>query len=181
MKHHRLLIALSVILPNIAATSPPAQPSLLPVINCQYHFSKALKTIDHSVIETWAKQAALQIFELSSAHTEADLEALKPCFTDQGWQGFNLAFQKSGNLEAIKAQQLDVHATLKGQPVFETTQENLWKISIPIDVSYQSKTETRHQSLSVHLLITRKSSGDLGIQQVVAAPTQPEHQPSPST
>lgn len=152
-------------------------PSALPTIDCTYQFSKDVTTIDAGVIETWAKHAAIKLFTFNNAELTKQLDALKLCFTDQGWQGFNAAFQKSGNLDAIKSRQLTVSATLKGDLSIQVNKDNQWKVSVPMDVVYQNKDNKIDQSLTVSLLITRKSTGGLGILQVIAVPQQKAGQP----
>ncbi len=156
-----------------AVDATPAQPSpssSLPTIDCNYQFSKDATTIDPTVIETWSKHAALQLFTFNNAELPAQLSALKNCFTEQGWQGFNTAFQKSGNLDAIKARQLVVSATIKGEVTIQVTKDNQWKVSLPMDVVYQNKDNKIDQSLTVSLLIIKKPTGGLGLLQIVAVP-----------
>lgn len=152
----------------------------LPVIDCHYQFSKDLKNIEPSIVETWARHAAVQLFTFNNAELTKQLETLKLCFTDQGWQGFHAAFQKSGNLDAIKSRELEVSSAIKGKVSIETVKENQWKVSLPMDILYQNKENKIDQSLTVNLLITRKPSGGLGILQVIAAPQQKETPPQDS-
>lgn len=141
-------------------------------VNCDYHFAKEMQVIDPSLIEAWSKNAAVQAFNFEHTKLDAQLAALKPCFTDQGWQGFNLAFQKSGNLEAIKSKQLMVSSEINGSPSLDAVKDNQWKIALPVQVTYQNKEQKLNQSLIINLLITRKPSGDLGIMQIVAIPVK---------
>ncbi len=159
------------------ATTSLASTSSLPTIDCTYQFSKDAVTIEATVVETWAKHAAVELFTFNNAELAKQLDALKRCFTDQGWQGFNTAFQKSGNLDAIKSRELSVSATLKGNPSVQVNKDNQWKVSIPMDVVYQNKENKINQSLTVNLLITRKPTGGLGILQVIAVPQQKIGQP----
>lgn len=139
-------------------------------VNCDYHFAKDMKVIDTSLIETWSKNAALQAFNFEPTKLDVQLASLKACFTDQGWQGFNLALQKSGNLQAIKSKQLVVSSESTGNPTLNAIKDNQWKITLPMQVTYHNAEQKLNQSLTINLLITRKSSGDLGIMQIVAVP-----------
>lgn len=152
-------------------------PSALPTIDCHYQFAKDLTTIDPSVVEIWSKHAAIQLFTLNNSELKQQLDELKLCFTDQGWQGFNTAFEKSGNLEAIKTRQLSVFASQQGHVTMEVNKDNQWKVAIPLHVTYQNKDNKIEQTLMVNLLITRKPSGSLGILQVIATPQKSQSAP----
>ena len=99
--------------------------------------------------------------------------SLKNCYTDQGWQGFNEALQKSGNITAIKSQNLTVSSQVDGDLKLNAIKDNQWKVTIPLQVVYQNDKEKLTQLLTVDLLIGRKISGDLGIIQMIAAPRDP--------
>ena len=60
------------------------------------------------MIKTWAEAAAMQSFSFNPNSLDNELSQLKTCYTNQGWQGFNDALQKSDNLSAIKSQYLTV-------------------------------------------------------------------------
>ncbi|MFY7698115.1 MAG: DotI/IcmL family type IV secretion protein [Legionella sp.] len=147
---------------------PAIQPS--PTINCEYHLAQNTTTIDQSLIATWSEQAAIQSFDFNAAKLDAQLKALQPCFTDQGWQSFNEALEKSGNIDAIRSQQLSVSSKRDGELKVTTSKDNEWNVSIPLQVIYQNEKEKVTQSLRVDLLIGRQTSGDLGIMQIIATP-----------
>ncbi len=153
--------------PVVAAQPAPQVPA---VMSCDTHFPKDTKVIDSAIMESWATTAALQSFRFDPASIEPQLLALKPCYTDQGWQGFNDALKKSGNLDAIKSKQLVVSSQLGGKANLQAVKENQWKITIPLQVIYQNTQQKITQSLTVDLLVSRKASGDLGIMQLIAIP-----------
>jgi hypothetical protein len=148
--------------------TPPPQP-----IDCQYHIAPKTSTVENSVITTWSQNAAVQSFDFSPTSFDMQLEKLKPCFTEQGWEGFNDALQKSGNINAIKNQNLNVSSQVDGEVKLTPIKENQWKLNVPLQVVYQNNTEKLTQLLSVDLLVGRKTSGDLGIMQIIATPRNP--------
>ncbi len=160
----------------VAPTAPTTQatpaPQTLPTMDCHYHFSKDMKTIDLALVKQWAEKAVVQSFDFNSTSIDNELLALKSCFTDQGWQGFDQAFNASGNLNAIKKQQLAVSSQLNGKASVQFVKDNQWKASLPLQVTYQNKEHKLVQALTVDLLISRKSSGDLGIMQLIAIPSK---------
>ncbi|MCW8444368.1 DotI/IcmL/TraM family protein [Fluoribacter gormanii] len=170
-------------IPSINPAQAPAAP-----INCEYKIPAETKTIDQSLVLKWAAKAVTQSFDFDPNNLDAQLQKLQPCFTEQGWTGFNTALQKSGNLEAIKSQKLTVSSQVDGQVILTEAKDNQWKINLPLQVVYQNDKEKVTQLLSVDVTIGRKMTGDLGITQMIAAPrgtvTQklpPDFNPNPAT
>jgi hypothetical protein len=161
-------------LPAETSVMPSSQttPQVPPPINCKYHFPVETNIISQIDLTTWASRAATQSFDFSPTLIDNELSELKSCYTDQGWQGFNDALKKSGNIEAIKSQQLTVSSQVIGEVTMTSVKENQWKMSVPLQVVYQNSKEKLTQQLSVQLLVGRKVSGDLGIMQMIATPQQ---------
>ncbi len=154
-----------------------------PAIDCNYRIPAGNTAIDSKLITTWAEKAVLQSFNFTPAQIQNQLDTLKLCYTDQGWKGFNEALQKSGNIDSIKTQQLNVSSQTDGQSTVNTVKDNQWKISLPILVVYQNDKEKVTQHLVVNLLVGRKPNGDLGIMQLIAtapAPGTVSVEPSPT-
>ena len=163
---------------NPSPISAPAAPSSVPapqpepVIDCKYRIPAETTNIQQSIISTWAEKAAVQSFAFNPATIDEELASLKACYTDQGWQGFNDALKKSGNIDAIKSQHLTVNSQVDGELKVNPVKDNQWKVTVPVQVVYQNDKEKLTQLLSVDLLIGRKISGDLGIMQMIATPRQ---------
>lgn len=153
--------------PTSAATVSTPQ-----ALNCSYRIPAATTHIEQTIVKKWAEKAAEQSFDFDYKTIDNQISKLKSCFTEQGWQGFNDAFEKSGNLNAIKAQQLTVSSMVNGESKVTELKENQWKVSLPLQVVYQNDKEKLTQPLTVDLLIGRKVSGDLGIMQMIAMPSQ---------
>lgn len=149
-----------------AATAPQNGAA---VIDCNYKIDAKTKTIDATLVQTWAEKATLQTFNLDAKNLDEQMNNLKSCFTEQGWSGFNAALEQSGNLKAIKAQQLSVSSQIDGPIHADEIKDNLWKFTLPVQVIYQNDKEKVTQLLSVNITISRKATG-LGITQMVAAP-----------
>nr|WP_241480505.1 DotI/IcmL family type IV secretion protein [Legionella norrlandica] len=116
------------------------------------------------------QKATTQSFDFEPNTVDSQLQKLQACFTDQGWQSFNSALQKSGNLDAIKSQSLHVSSQIDGQPQITEALGNQWKITLPLQVVYQNDKEKVTQLLNVNLTVGRKITGDLGINQMIATP-----------
>ncbi|MCH9755775.1 MAG: DotI/IcmL family type IV secretion protein [Gammaproteobacteria bacterium] len=141
-------------------------------INCQYKLSKDTDTVEQTLISTWAENAAVQSFQFNPTNLKTELDALKNCYTSQGWKAFNEALKTSGNLEAIRESQLTVTSQINGTAKIKNIKEKQWKVSIPLKVTYQNKEKQLLQALNVELLITLSKSGSFGIMQVIAVPKQ---------
>ncbi|WP_298627163.1 DotI/IcmL/TraM family protein [uncultured Legionella sp.] len=158
----------------------PVEQQAPPVINCDYKIPAETKIIDQSLVLTWSEKAVTQAFDFEPASLDAQLQKLQSCFTEPGWTGFSSALQKSGNIEAIKTQNLTVSSQLDGQAQITEATPNEWKVTLPLQVVYQNDKEKVTQLLNVNVTIGRKVSGDLGITQMVATPrvavgTQPNN------
>lgn len=153
---------------NTPTAQTPAATSVL--INCEYKIPANTKQVDKDVVIAWTEKAIIQAFDFDSSIIDAQMQKLQSCFTDQGWQGFNNALQKSGNIEAIKTQKLTVSSQLDGKVELLEAKDNQWKIAVPLQVVYQNNKEKVTQLLHLNVTIGRKISGDLGIMQMVATP-----------
>lgn len=161
------------------ATPAPATPNQ--AIDCNYRIPAETSQLDPSLISKWAEKAAEQSFDFNYATIDQQLDKLKNCYTEQGWQGFHEALQKSGNLSTIKAQKLMVHSSVSGASTISAIKDNQWKVILPLQVVYQNDKEKLTQSLIINLVIGRKLSGDLGIMQLVAHTPVPEPTANPQT
>jgi hypothetical protein len=168
---------------NNASSAVSAVPNPVPTqttpVDCNYHIPANQTTIDPVIITTWAEKAAVQSFNFTPANIQTQLEMLKSCYTEQGWKGFGDALQKSGNVESIKAQQLNVSSQLDGMSNINTVKDGQWKVTLPLQVVYQNDKEKVTQRLSVSILVGRKPSGDLGIMQLVAT-ARPDETTAPT-
>jgi Type-IV b secretion system, inner-membrane complex component len=154
-------------LPSIQP-APPATATA--VINCDYKIPPQTKVIDQSLILSWSQQAVIQAFSFSPDTLDVQMQKLQACFTDQGWSGFSSALQKSGNLDSIKSQKLNVSSQMDGTAFVTEATDSQWKVTVPLTVTYQNDKEKVNQLLSVNLVVTRKPTGDLGITQMIATP-----------
>lgn len=158
--------------PKTTVAKPEASAAATPVvINCDYKLPSD-KTADQTLLSTWGERAAVQSFSFKPDALDAELEALQKCYTKSGWKAFNEALKTSGNLEAIRTNKLVVTSEVKGQAQVKGVKENQWKVSVPLQVTYQNQEKQLVQNLDVDLLVALNKSGMLGIMQVIAVPKQ---------
>jgi hypothetical protein len=148
----------------------PTAPAAAPMIDCNYKISAQTKKIDQATVLTWSQNAVIQAFTFNPVSIDEQMQKLQACFTEQGWTGFSAALQKSGNVAAIKSQNLNVSSQIDGQILIGEVKDNQWKFTLPLMVVYQNEKEKVSQLLSVDLTVSRKPNGDLGITQMIAAP-----------
>lgn len=180
IKKHFLMLMLLTCSPVIcfSDTAPapkapaPAAETAPAVINCEYKLAKNSTTVEQPLLSTWAQNAAIQSFQFNAKNLKTELDALKSCYTKQGWTAFNEALKTSGNLEAIEKNQLVVTSKISGTPNIQNIKDKQWKVSIPLKVTYQNKEKQVLQTLNVELLISLNKSGSLGIMQIIAVPKQ---------
>ncbi len=150
-------------------------------LDCTYRIPASTTRIEQTIVKKWAEKAAEQSFNFDYKTMDKQVAKLKACYTDQGWQGFNDALEKSGNLNAIRSQQLVVSPMINGESQVTEIKNNQWKVTIPLQVVYQNDKEKLTQPLNVDLLVGRKVSGDLGIMQMIAIPRQTSASPTTPT
>lgn len=77
----------------------PAQKKILPApkLDCTYRIPAETTHVEPSLVVQWAIKAVQQSFDFDYNSIDKQMLSLKSCYTDQGWQGFNDALQKSGN------------------------------------------------------------------------------------
>lgn len=175
MKKTSLVITLLTLIPTLSfaeeepakSAAPPPAPA---VINCQYQLPKETEAVEQTLVTTWAEKALIQSFQFAPENINTELEALKSCYTEQGWKAFNEALKTSGNLEAIRTNNLNVTSKIDGKIQIQDVKNKQWKVSMPLKVTYQNKEKQLLQVLNVDLLVALKKSGSFGIMQVIAVP-----------
>ena len=139
-------------------------------ITCEYKIAPEKTDIKPELIKTWAQYATKKSFDMNAGQLDQQMEELKNCYTKQGWEGFQSALDKSGNLKAIKQEKLSVNSQIDGSVALSQVKANQWKATMPVTVMYQNDKQKLTQLLSVDVMIGRKISGDLGIMQMIATP-----------
>lgn len=167
-------------IPAPAASPATTSTAQTKPVNCDFHIAASTTDISASLVADWAKMAAGRCFDFDYEKLDEQLAALKSCFTERGWQSFNEALQKSGNINAIRSEKLHVNGMPEGQEQVTALDTNQWKVEFPISVVYQNEQEKITQNLKMMMTIGRKPNGDFGIVQLIAspeknqAPTQPQ-------
>lgn len=141
--------------------------------------------ISPSALLQWANTAAIAAYTYNFVNYRQELQAASEFFTPQGWEDFMTALNNSNNLNAVISKKLVVSAVATGAPV--VLQEGvlndvyMWRVQMPMLVTYQSASQFSQQSVVVTMLISRistlNSARGIGIAQfIVSGGTAPSQQ-----
>jgi hypothetical protein len=124
-------------------------------------------------LKKWSVYVSMKTFSLSHDTIDNTLVVLQDCFTTSGWNQFNDALNKSGNLNLIKTNHLSSNTHLMGQVVVQPQKEQqTWTADIPIRVVYQNDKQKISQQIHVHLRFSQLPNNKLAVMQIVGLPTK---------
>lgn len=124
----------------------------------------------------WANNAAVAAYTYNYVNFRQELQAASEFFTPAGWRKFVRALQDSNNLDAVRIKRLIVTAQPTGAPVLVSKGVSggvfVWRIQVPLLVTYINPPQFAQQSILVSMLISRipnlNSAQGIGIAQFVA-------------
>ena len=155
-------------IPKITFNRQSDQSKGAEIINCDYKIPSEMTKINEDLVIKWAEHAVTQSFDFNSVSIETQLQKLVSCYTAKGWENFKNALDKSGNIEAIKSQNLIMSSKVNGQITLIRTKNNQWNIELPLQVIYQNEQVKVTQFLDVNLTMERKLTSEFGIMQIIA-------------
>ena len=131
-----------------------------------------------SAVLQWANQAAIAAFSYNFVNYRRELQAASGFFTGNGWRQFLEALRASNNLDAVTAKKLVVSAVATRAPIIlrkgHLNGRYVWRIQMPILVTYQSASQFSQQNNVVTMLVTRVSTLNnprgIGIDQFIVGP-----------
>jgi intracellular multiplication protein IcmL len=143
--------------PKYFATFPDGRPIPVVRLNLAYYN-------DPITVLNWAKKAVETIYSLDYVTWRETLQDVEGYFTPEGYQAFLTALKISTNLDAIKAKQQVVSATVTALPTLIRQGQlnpNLpysWDIQMPVTVIYQnSADEVINQNGTILMQVERAS------------------------
>lgn len=131
--------------------------------------------INRQALLNWAAVAASSAYTYDQANYQAQIQTtIDRYFTASGGDSFRAALQQSGVLNQLVREQLQVSAVVQEQPVIIASGQLLgryvWKIQLPLLVTYQTASERQQYRFIVTMLIvqvpTWKSANAIGIDQI---------------
>ncbi|QMT59140.1 DotI/IcmL family type IV secretion protein [Legionella sp. PC997] len=135
-------------------------------IDCDYKTPNGVGDINQATILAWAEYATIKSFNFDSEAIDNQLQKLQSCYTEQGWNQFINALEKSGNMQAFKTKKLSAISQIDGPPQLIDSRYNQWTLTLPLKINYQFENGNVTQLLKIDLTIGRKSNGELGIIQL---------------
>jgi len=131
---------------------------------------------DQAVLQ-WISRAVTSLYTYDFLNFRQTFQNNAQYFTQSGWKAFLNKLGESRNLQAVEDKKLTVQAVPAGAPVIVNQGEfhgiYMWRIQLPILVTYQSLSEQFNQSLLVTAVIQRLPTLDsrygIGISQLVVS------------
>ncbi|MBS0351510.1 MAG: type IVB secretion system apparatus protein IcmL/DotI [Proteobacteria bacterium] len=128
--------------------------------------------VTNKYLVEWASLATRAAFNLDFGNYDNQLKAASVYFTNNGWNAFNKALTHSGLLDMIKSKKLMMSAVVPQTPVIVFTGifngRYMWRVSLPVLVTYGSASEQQQRQLKVNMVISRVPALDTpqGIQVI---------------
>lgn len=124
-------------------------------------------------IKDWATYVAQNSFNLSHDDLDNHLKQLQFCYSSSGWNQFNQALHKSGNLNLINQHQLKANTDVIGPiEINHHPKYSSWTAMVPMRVVYQNQTQRISQEMNVHLTINQQTDNHLAVIQIVGRPAE---------
>lgn len=159
-----LVVALNVVLVGltIRVWLHPPQPQYFPttadgrIINVH---ALSDPTVSDDFVLQWTVDAVRKAFSLDYVHWRQQLQNASSSFTPSGWRWFLNSLKSTNNLKTLVDLQMVSNAEVTGAPrILQRTVVGghfVWKISMPLLVTYISKGHTINMPMSVTLLVLR--------------------------
>jgi intracellular multiplication protein IcmL len=131
--------------------------------------------MSQTAIRQWTANAVTSIYTYDFLNYRKAFQDNEQYFTSGGWKAFLDKIASSRNLKAVQDEKLTVSAVPAGTPVIVSTGvlqgHYVWRIQIPMVVTYVSLSQTFNQRVMVTLTVMRLSTLDtkygVGIAQFV--------------
>jgi len=134
-------------------------------------------TANDDQVINWATNSVISTYSYNALSYEKQMTDLSSLFTTKGWENFEDALKKSGNLESVKKNQLVVTAYKKGQAKiisFSKDKKNdTWVVKVPLSVTYINEYIKVDQQVESYVTITSKNDKSMLIANINSSLTEP--------
>ncbi|OGT63689.1 MAG: hypothetical protein A3J38_06190 [Gammaproteobacteria bacterium RIFCSPHIGHO2_12_FULL_45_9] len=142
--------------------------------------------VSDNFVRQWVADAVREAFSLDFVHWREQLMRASNRFTPSGWYWFSNALKSSGDLKTLVELNMVSDAAVTGSPVIEyksvLSDRYLWKVAVPIMITFTNGTKTIRQPMRVTLIVQRvsvaNSPDQIAINQFLP---EVQAQPQPST
>lgn len=140
----------------------PPQPQYFPT-NSQYQLIKyhplSDPVVSNNFVLQFVSNAVQKSFNLDFIHWRAQLQEASTYFTASGWYWFLAAFKQSGDLDSLVKLNMVSDAQITGSPVVQYQNvlggRYVWRVQVPVMISYRNPTKVIHQPLKVIVIVER--------------------------
>ena len=112
-----------------------------------------------SVLLQWANNAAVAVYTYNFKDYRHALQRAQNKFTAAGWSNFEAALKGARTLETVLTKKLVVTAVATAAPIIldrgVINGRYVWKVNIPLLVSYESASELTQQPIVVTMIVSR--------------------------
>lgn len=120
----------------------------------------------------WTRNVATIAYTFNFVNYNDVLQQLQKYFTPEGLVAFTKNFLDAKNLDPITSKKIVVSSAINGTPVIleqgVTKGKYVWKIQVPMLITYQSPVDTTQQPIILSILVTRTSTQDIAIADLTA-------------
>lgn len=153
----------SPVSPNRPAESPHSQPvqadpnTPMPQAPASSPTVVEQNAVTETQVLALAKQAAVAVFNYDYKNYQLQLDGLTKFFTPEGWVAFSDALKRSNNIDEVKKDQITVSSKVMGDVKLLKQEEvkgtKIYKVEVPLTVSYKGLTQNIQQNLSIEIVI----------------------------
>lgn len=117
---------------------------------------------DDKRVTNFAIQSVLSTFSYDSLSYEKQMADLQDIFTKEGWKNFSSALNKSGNIDAVKKNNMVVSAYKNGKASIESYTQNKqsesWVVKVPAMVTYSNEYIAIDQPMTSYISIDKNNN-----------------------
>lgn len=115
--------------------------------------------VTNSYIVQWASLASRTALNLDFLNYSKQLDDASVYFSDKGWSAFSSALKSSGLLETVKNKKLMMNTVVPTTPIIRFSGivrgRFMWRISMPVLVSFGSASDQRQRIMNVSMIVSR--------------------------
>lgn len=116
--------------------------------------------ISNQALINWVIDAASSLYTYDQANYKTQIaEVISTYFTPKGGDSFETALKNTGVIDQLVAQKMEVTAVVENQPAIlksgTLSGRQIWKIQLPLLVTYVTASETQQLHFIVTLLVLK--------------------------
>jgi len=117
--------------------------------------------LNEKIISGWSSVAVKKTYELDFSQDNSQIEAMKTYFTSAGWAAYQAALKKSGIIDAVKQDKLEVSSIVVDDPVVLKTGVSYgvryWTVQMPVLIAFSSASDYKGTNSVITIKIVRSN------------------------